>query len=337
MTCRITLPKALLVLYAAGSVQGCGSTGATKPTSAPPTVANATPERATHLDIEKLKFTPDGRYFILTRWDSTKPLTTVEVWDFKLRALRNRWQVKGHVHSLDLSPDSQFVALGGTARGAEVWSLNGKFQRAYEGSGELVAYSGDGKQLAVGNVSRLGWLDLKTGRVRWEKPTSTPPSITGLWTSPDGKFLAAARDDISIAGNLCRFGHGESWSTLATGDGCDLEFSRDGRYLATYAEQGLFVSDVRMRKVLRTLEARDYWTYNVEFSPDGHYLVDANLMDENGTGIWVWDWRRNKLVRSMRLSGPGRFSKDGMTFVCVDGEKGKLVFLPSWQITGKDK
>jgi WD40 repeat protein len=145
--------------------------------------------------------------------------------------------------------------------------------------GHSVAYSPDGKWLAVGEKKDLRVYDLKTGQARFATPTKRRVDL--IVYSPDGKTLATGPNretplwDASTGSALCTLNN--------KGDIMTMRFSPDGKYLATCGSgDGALLWNLKSRRAV-TME-HDDTIYNIEFSPDGKHIATAG--GDNVVKIW---------------------------------------------------
>jgi WD40 repeat protein len=156
-----------------------------------------------------------------------------------------------------------------------------------------VAFSPDGKLLAVGSYGLVTIWDLEKGQ-----PAKTLTSVLGavncLRFSPDGQTLAVAGGQPSAKGEVRLFKVAD-WSLVAALPGhtdvvsC-IAFTADGKQLATASfDKTVRVWDLATYKVTKTLTGHSDFVYSVAFSPDGQWLVSASKdrtikMVETATG-----------------------------------------------------
>jgi len=218
-----------------------------------------------------------------------------------LRVTDPRTALQLNVAAMELDPTRQtmhaLVNAATTTGPVPLPPLSGLGQRAF-----AVAYSPDGKTLAVGGMDGGLWLWDMTNR-------ETPTRVSSL-------------------------------STGSTGIVIDLEFSPDGTTLAAGGEfSGILLWDVTTPGVPHRMEpgtdGYDEWTEALAFSPDGRTLVavgaDGNLR--------IWDLVGRTEARLLATtpassSGVGEalaFSPDGRTLV-VGGYAREIYF---WDVSDR--
>ena len=144
---------------------------------------------------------PDGTRFALGQQSGT-----VRLWNpktpFQMGVLKGHG---GPIHSLDISPDGNWLACGvGWPGGGEVrvWELaDTKNSKPLKQENQVyaVAFGPDARTIVAGGyggfltVSKLSLNDWKA-----EALPRYANTITGLAVSPDGRFLASAHEDGTI-------------------------------------------------------------------------------------------------------------------------------------------
>jgi WD40 repeat protein len=151
-----------------------------------------------------------------------------------------------------------------------------------------VAFSPDGKNLAVGGYKEVRLLDPQTGQIL-EKMGGAAGLVRSVAFSPDGKWLAAG-------GGLCQqWGEIQLWDlqsrkllrTLRGHHDCiySVAFSPDGKLLASGSYDKLIkLWDPASGKELRTLKDHIDAVFAVAFSPDGKWLASGS--QDNSVKIW---------------------------------------------------
>ncbi len=158
------------------------------------------------------------------------------------------------------------------------------------GMGCRVAFSPDGKTLAVDRGDQVGVWDLQTGRERRSWP-SKQITIDGRPFAPDGTLLA---------------------------------FTPDGGLLASAgnADRNIKLLDVNTGAEVRTLKGHQYMIRGIAISRDGKWLASGSVQLGSTLGeIKVWEISTGKEVASYHSSNEGikvlEFTPDGQTLLAV--------------------
>ena len=112
--------------------------------------------------------------------------------------------------------------------------------------------------------------------------------------SPDGKFLAAGTREKEL--KIIDFNTGRELKVLETARGFHrrLVYSPDGRYLAVFSDDGLFIWDVEAGEIVRQLKGQpDIMGHWMGFDAAGNYF--AAVCNKY---VVVWDFK--KLVSAKR-------------------------------------
>ncbi len=236
----------------------------------------------THFDIAV--FSPDDKFLA-----TDSPDNSLALWDLSSRQQVLKLPGVGKpIVSVAFAPDQQSLAcafVGGTFR---VWDVSSGKQK-FDGYSQLetpaIAFSPNGKHLAVGmGESEIKILDSRTGRSL--QTLFLPKGTPGLvFFSPDGTkvFTTTSAGYIHSwdrEGRLFDFGQGHSNEVLS------FSFSPDGKTLATGSiDRRLKLWDITTGKELRTILGHGAWVNSVHFSAEGRYLLSG---DTNGL-IKMWD------------------------------------------------
>jgi len=198
----------------------------------------------------------------------------------------------------------------------------------HDGKVTAVAFSPDGARIVSGSEDKTVrvW-ETATGRQLLELP-GAPDAVTALACSQDGTRIAAASKDM-----LVRVWDAEAVRLLGTlthqSVVSSLAFSRDGRWIATGADEGAHLWDASEFRRMASLPCDDA-VHAVTFSPDGESLATAT-----DAGVAVWDVATHESRATIELEdgasclawAPGRIaagSHDGRIYV-IDPENGDVL------------
>jgi WD40 repeat protein len=186
-------------------------------------------------------------------------------------------------NSLAYSPDSGWLALGGTDGTIKIWDT---YQRqslatinAHTGAITALAFSSDGNQLVSAGADALvrvwHWNDRK---LLTETTLDAPVSIQALALAPDASYVAIGTEREA---RLWSQSKPDEMYVLDTGRGganAILKFSPDGRYvLAGNPSAGLSVWNIVNGTLTARLPDTQGDTLASSFSPDGNLLLTAVL------------------------------------------------------------
>ena len=173
-----------------------------------------------------------------------------------------------------------------------------------------VAFSPDGKRLAVGNASVGGgdsWatiLEATSGQVIGSLPSANG-WVWGLDFSPDGQDLAT----INFTGDGTVWdvegGQAKVDLTGVQNGGYSIAFSPDGKLLAAGSNGSVVILDASSGLPLLSLQGHRSLVVRSVFSPDGRTLATASL--DGTTRVYVVSpedllaLARSRLTRSLKL------------------------------------
>ena len=201
-----------------------------------------------------------------------------------------------HVSSVAFSPDGNLLAAAGNPEMAGLWQVaTGQLHSLRpEPKARFLAFSADGKKLLVASQA-MTLMDVETGKelVRFAE---APGWINCLTLSPDGNFVAAGRDDHTVAlwdartGKMLRQLKGHDAYVAA------VAFSPDSKTLATGSHDATVrLWDVETGKQIRRLEGHGDQVSTLAFARDGKTLA---------TGSWdrtlrLWDLATGRTLRTL--------------------------------------
>jgi RNA polymerase sigma factor (sigma-70 family) len=315
-------------------------------------------------EVQSVAFTPDGKMLATGGWDHT-----LRFWDPATgRQLRNIHAHPDRVGMLAFTPDGKLLASGAAESSIHLWDVaTAEPVGPAVGHGERVpsvTYSPDGKQLATAawdGTLRL-W-DAATGKElrRWSPaegaerryPTDEPMRLGRVLFSPDGKLLAAWRQDEQV----------QVWDA-ATGKhqwlfpGNNMAFSPDGKLMAcagrgtTAADANAGVIrlyDLATGEVVRELRGTKSMIAGLVFSPDGKTLAttaqqgiglrySGGQEEQDTNSVHLWDVASGQ--PRLAFAGPPHggsltYSRDGKMLASLEF-MGKTIGL--WEAaTGKER
>jgi eukaryotic-like serine/threonine-protein kinase len=244
---------------------------------------------------------------------------TLRFWDVQRRTNTLTLPLSGGTHSLALSPDGRWLAVGGRP-----WQLfeTALRQRQFTGtnSDDVVGlvFSPDSQQLALAEGPEIQVWEMASSRQLLSTIDKSADQIynanyMGLAFSPDGHALAYGQKDQTI--RLTNFITRSVLVMRPTGVSSSLVFSRDGRLLISGGQGGLDVWDVATGTLVEHLSGHHDEVKCVTVSPDGLLLASASV-DQT---VRLWDTASWKELRTLRGHEMGvfsaAFSSDGQQLV----------------------
>jgi WD40 repeat protein/serine/threonine protein kinase len=236
------------------------------------------------------KFSPDGKTIAVKRtskygWMGETGLMVsregnpLEIWDVASR--KKLGLLDKTIVTFAFSPDGRMLVTTNQNKTVQLWDVATQKMLSSLGTGYFVAFSPDGRTVAVGTPHSIKLVDITTGQEL--VPELGNPSLHSVATfSPDGKMLSTAFIGSVVLWNIA---DGKEIGTLKgyTGSIRSCEFSPDGRRLVTTGQDRVVkIWDVAGQKALLAIEPEDL-VYSAVFSPDGNALVTNGI---NSVQIW---------------------------------------------------
>jgi RNA polymerase sigma factor (sigma-70 family) len=325
--------------------------------------------------VTRIDFSPDGKTLASVATDGT-----IRLWDVatgketsKLAPLQGdldplvRFSPDG---KMLVSKDGGNVRLWDVATGKELRKLQEAGGNPQGGIGGKpggsapvdVAFSPDGKSVAVGNVGSINLFETGTGKRTQEIVLPTEKivfpigaqtialTVSAVAFSPDGKTLAAAVDTGKMTYesrgiHLYECNTGKKTGELMPSNRLQmifsLAFSPDGKTLASAGRGATiqFWDPAKGKEIVRGGEGNEMWVEAVAFSPDGKTVASAG----RDNTITLWEAGTGKFIR--RIAGaaprarPGAlfnekvwslaFSPDGKTLAAGSGDTSIYLWDPA--------
>ncbi|MFJ2821993.1 hypothetical protein ACIO7M_12885 [Streptomyces toxytricini] len=280
--------------------------------------------------VNTVAHSTDGRWLATGSADNQ-----VRLYDAAGRAPLGVFPHPGPVTSLAFLPDGQGMVSGAADGTVRIWRLPARPLHGVQGTVNAVAYSPDGRLLAVAGREvhlwdvRDPWLPRPVGR-----PLPNPTGYSGtLSFTPDGRTLAVGGRDGKVwlwdtsrpeqaarRGEPLAGGTGTIQSAVFSPDGGTLAVGSEGRTVRLWDTR----DPDRPRQAGELTEPTNF-VYAVAFSPDGRRLA-AGTVDKQ-----VLLWRLPEGGGAPRaeavLQGPGSyvmsvaFSPDGRTLAAGTGDR----------------
>jgi WD40 repeat protein/transcriptional regulator with XRE-family HTH domain len=290
--------------------------------------------------VNEIAWSPDG-----ARIASGGNDALVTIWDVARRVPIHL--LRGHkaiIWGLAWSPDGKWLASCGEGNTIRIWdAVRGVSERVVTHP-ELrdaylfgLAWSPDSEGLAVA-THRYGALiyDLRAETFHRLGRSDVPPRSRRVQWSPDGKYLACARE----AGFILIWNMND-YSLRATLEGhrgmvVALGWSPDGKHLASgswgHGSEQLMVWDTQTWKRVSVIDDPNDLIFGVAWCADGERLVSAG---SDGTLRW-WDWQNGDCILSRQAhQGPAqslRVSPDGRLLASC-GDDGAIHI---WQLENSE-
>jgi RNA polymerase sigma factor (sigma-70 family) len=281
-------------------------------------------------------FASEGKLLALTSGNDALRVVAVET----TREMFTVTENQGLIRATAFTPDSTILATLSVDTPTRkdslaLWEVKtGKLIRRItdlEVTAYCLAFSPDGKRLAVGNLQRLAVQLFDTATGKELRRFRSWPSVRQVVFSPDGKSLAAGRTTGTVSVWDVETGKPRPASADPAAGPCSLAFTEKG--LLIDGGDGPAVHDWRTGKVIRRYaDPRTKSFEGFALSADGRLMA----LSEFDGSIRLMDAATGKTIRILRghttLASPVLFSPDGrrlfsrgydQTLRIWDVEKGK--------------
>jgi WD40 repeat protein len=267
-------------------------------------------------------FSPDGKSLAVPQMDrdpaARRILPKVTLLDVATGKERLHLEFKGGVATLAFSPDGTILAVRAAGSGTELWDLAmGKLLRTLKEQATSLAFSRNGKVLAIGGKDQIVLWNVETGAELGKLETKMD-FVMSLAFTPDGQTLFSGSQhgkvriwDLPSKQERRQL---DSHTSLVRG----MALSKDGKLVAA----GTTDSTLRLwevatgRELFTDFDGHDAQVNSVAFSPDGKWLASGG----DNHQILLWRAATGKLARKLQSPNSARvvaFSPDGKRLATV--------------------
>lgn len=293
--------------------------------------------------IVSITLSPDGQQLVSTTWEGG-----VTLWDLKTCEVDASFE--GHTDVVEasvFSPDGATLATASWDGSVRLWTVStGQLRREFsqDATQRSLAFSPDGRSLAIGNSGCLRVVNVENGEERYRSRDAN--DVRSIDYSSDGKYLIAALHGTPQLLVLDAKSGQEIHAIAAhrvRAFGVDF-LPRGDRFVSVGDDEMIRIFEAGSGQAARAIKGSK-WHLNVAVSPDGSLIATAT---SNGTAS-VWEIDTGRLVAafqppttaavlpiSARLwdlaTGPGRMTiLDLGTLVGLAASPdGKLIAVGSW-------
>jgi WD40 repeat protein len=271
------------------------------------------------LAFNAMEFSPDGRYFV-AGIDGTSVAAVFDGRTGALHCLIDGTEKEFFGRGQAFSADGRRLVLRGE-ESVSVWdpASGERLARWDVGIGTYVAADADGSRVMAGQLdgAYLVWDVGEPEPVHTLETDSATPWVVAL--SPDGTRAYTTGTDSTVRVWAPRTGRDRTTLTGNVGGVMRLAFSPDGSRVAS--ADGIGLAHVWNRRTRERVEIRAHWVEreskkaanyvtDVEFSPDGRWLLTAGV----NSRAWINDAATGEAIRTFDhdyILWSARFSPDG--------------------------
>ena len=226
-------------------------------------------------EVNSIAFSPDGKLLVSSSEDNTLKMWDVSEWQSIETTEPITVQMPFPVHTVVFHPDGQLLATSG--RHAKLLDVNNYTEIATLQHDQwvwTVAFSRDGRYLATDD-------GIETTVKVWDIQQKQIATILEGHTS-DVNFVKFSPDDRTFAsaswGGEIKLWEVSNWELLGTlhGNGtAAIDFSADGKTLASGGPEEVTLWSVASGEKIATLQGHTGWIRGVAFSADGALLASG--------------------------------------------------------------
>ena len=250
----------------------------------------------------------------------------VKIYLWNIRTGKQRQMISTQareVHSLAFSPTANVLASGywGVDQ-IDLWNPGtGKKTKTIQEWSESLAYSPDGKNIAIGRGGEISLLNANTGQVR-QTLSGHKNGVNSVVFSSDGSILVSGSWDGTI-----RTWNASTGSHRLTIEGHfdfrAVALSPNGKTIASTSDDGIFLWNTSNGKFSKAFDIGER-SHAIAYAPDGNTLAIEKW--DNGPRILLLNARTGSVKKTLRYQGEsGR--------VIAYAPNGKMLASGSWNGT----